>query len=118
MADFLRQRAKDDKRGFVLSVGGLPLWRARLRTVARHFSSYHAVEYFTPLLMPGLILKARGHDIRKGHLGWTFWSPPGLPGGGITGVFPALGVGTLMAGSMSGGQMTPAVWSSFSLSVA
>jgi hypothetical protein len=21
--------------------------------------------------MPGLILKARGHDIRKGHLGWT-----------------------------------------------
>jgi hypothetical protein len=68
--------------------------------------------------MPGLILKARGHDIRKGHLGWTFWSPPGLAGGGITGVFPALGVGTLMAGSMSGGQMTPAVWSSFSLSVA
>jgi len=117
VADFLRQRAKDDKRGFVLSVGGLPLWRARLRMVARHFSSYHAVEYFTPLLMPGLILKARGHDIRKGHLGWTFWSPPGLPGGGITGVFPALGVGTLMAGSMSGGQMTPAVWSSFSLSV-
>ena len=67
--------------------------------------------------MPGLILKARGHDIRKGHLGWTFWSPPGLPGGGITGVFPALGVGALMAGSMSGGQMTPVVWSSFSLSV-
>ena len=26
-----------------------------------------------------LILKARGHDIRKGHLGWTFWFPPGLP---------------------------------------
>ena len=117
MADFLRQRAKDDKRGFVLSVGGLPLWRARLRTVARHFSSYHAVECFTPLLMPGLILKARGHDIRKGHLGWTFWSPPGLPRSRDNRCLPGVGLGALMAGSMSGGQMTPAVWSSFSLSV-
>jgi hypothetical protein len=88
------------------------------KKIRRGSMPIHAVKYFTPLLMPGLILKARGHDIRKGHLGWTFWSPPGLPGGGITGVFPALGVGTLMAGSMSGGQMTPAVWSSFSLSVA
>ena len=35
----------------------------------------------------------------------------------MIGVFPALGVGALIAGSMSGGQMTPAVWSSFSLSV-
>jgi hypothetical protein len=51
-SDFLRQRAKYDKRGFELSVGGRPLWRARLRTIARHLSSYHAVEYFTPLLMP------------------------------------------------------------------
>ena len=35
----------------------------------------------------------------------------------MIGVFPALGVGALIAESMSGGQMTPAVWSSFSLSV-
>jgi hypothetical protein len=43
------------------------------------------------------------------HLGWTLGSPPGLPGGGITGVLPAFGVGALIAGSTSGGQMTPAV---------
>jgi hypothetical protein len=28
-----RQRAKDDKRGCVLSLGGLPLWGAKLRAV-------------------------------------------------------------------------------------
>jgi hypothetical protein len=33
--------------------------------------------------------------------------PPGLPGGGITGILPAFGVGALMAGSTLGGQMTP-----------
>ena len=65
MADFLRQRAKDDKRGFVLSVGGLPLWRAKLRAVAPHLSSDHTVKCFAPLLMPRLILKARRHDIGK-----------------------------------------------------
>ena len=45
------------------------------------------------------------------------WLPPGLPGGGITGVFPASGVGAFIPGSMSGGQITPLVWSSRSLSV-
>ena len=57
--------AKDDKRGIVLSVGGLPLWRAKLRAVAPHLSSDHTVECFTPLLMPRLILKARRHDIKE-----------------------------------------------------
>jgi hypothetical protein len=39
-SDFLRQRAKGDKRGFVLSVGGLPLGRAKLRAVTLHLSSF------------------------------------------------------------------------------
>jgi hypothetical protein len=64
-SDFLRQRAKGGKRGFVLSVGGLPLWRAKLRAVAPHLSSDHSVKCLAPLPMPRLILKARRHDIRK-----------------------------------------------------
>jgi len=39
------------------------------------------------------------------------------PGGGITGILPVSGTGAFMAGSTSGGQMTPPPWSSFSLSV-
>jgi hypothetical protein len=39
-SDFLRQRAKGGKRGFVLSVGGLPLWRAKLRAVAPHLKAF------------------------------------------------------------------------------
>src|SRR5213078_3515778 len=35
-------------------------------------------------------------------------SPPGLPGGGITGVLPASGVGARISGSMpAGGHSTP-----------
>ena len=35
-------------------------------------------------------------------------SPPGLPGGGMTGVLPVSGVGNLISGSMpGGGQITP-----------
>ena len=55
-----------------------------------------------------LILLSR-HTMIKSYFGWTFGLPPGLPGGGITGVF--------IPGSMSGGQITPLVWSSRSLSV-
>lgn len=43
------------------------------------------------------------------YFGCTLGSPPGLPGGGMTGVSPAFGVGAFMAGSTSGGQMTPLV---------
>jgi hypothetical protein len=43
--------------------------------------------------------------------------PPGLPGGGITGVLPASGAGFFISESTSGGQITPLVWPSFSLSV-
>ena len=53
----------------------------------------------------------------KRYFGWTFGLPPGLPGGGITGVFPASGVGAFIPASMSGGQITPFVWPSFSLNV-
>ena len=35
----------------------------------------------------------------------------------MTGIFPAFGVGALMAGSTFGGQMTPFDWASLSLSV-
>jgi hypothetical protein len=46
------------------------------------------------------------------HLGWMAWLPPGLPGGGITGVVPGsgTGAGALMSGSMpAGGWITPSV---------
>src|SRR6187200_2202239 len=42
------------------------------------------------------------------YLGRTVGSPPGLPGGGMTGMLPASGVGNFIAGSIAGGgQMTP-----------
>jgi hypothetical protein len=44
----------------------------------------------------------------QGYFGWTFWLPPGLPGGGITGVLPASGVGARISGSTpEGGHSTP-----------
>jgi hypothetical protein len=45
--------------------------------------------------------------IDPGYFGWTFGLPPGLPGGGITGVVPVSGVGAFIPLSMSGGQITP-----------
>ena len=43
--------------------------------------------------------------------------PPGLPGGGITGVLPAFGVGARISGSTpGGGQSTPSDLASLSLS--
>src|SRR6185369_1122780 len=43
-------------------------------------------------------------------------SPPGLPGGGITGILlPLCGVGALISGSTFGGQITPSVRASLSL---
>src|SRR5215469_4443616 len=43
-------------------------------------------------------------------------SPPGLPGGGITGIAPPGGVGCLISGSTcSGGQITPPDFASLSL---
>src|SRR5262249_42565584 len=53
---------------------------------------------------------------RHGHFGWIDWSPPGLPGGGITGIVPPGGVGCLISGSTwSGGQITPPDLASLSL---
>jgi hypothetical protein len=49
------------------------------------------------------------------HFGCTFGLPPGLPGGGITGVVPASGVGACISGSTPlGGHKTPLVLASFS----
>jgi hypothetical protein len=53
----------------------------------------------------------------KIHFGRTVGSPPGLPGGGMIGIVPTLGVGALMSGSILGGQRTPSVRLSFSLKV-
>jgi hypothetical protein len=48
--------------------------------------------------------------------GWMLGSPPGVPGGGITGVLPPPIGGTEMPGSMpAGGQITPLDWESCSL---
>src|SRR5262245_64829911 len=44
------------------------------------------------------------------YFGWIVGSPPGLPGGGMTGVFcaPGSGGGTCISGStLCGGRMTP-----------
>src|SRR5262249_47973495 len=49
------------------------------------------------------------------YLGCTFGLPPGLPGGGITGILPTSGVGALMSGSTFGGHSTPSLRASLSL---
>ena len=52
----------------------------------------------------------------QAYFGRTVGSPPGLPGGGMTGVLlPASGVGARMSGSTFGGQITPSVRASLSL---
>jgi hypothetical protein len=43
---------------------------------------------------------------RGGYFGRIVGSPPGLPGGGITGVMPASGVGACISGSTPGGGHT------------
>lgn len=50
-----------------------------------------------------------------GYLGRTVGSPPGLPGGGITGVLPTSGVGARISGSTpAGGHSTPSDLASLS----
>ena len=52
------------------------------------------------------------------YFGCTCGLPPGAPGGGITGVRPASGVGALISGSTAaGGQITPPDWASLLLKV-
>ena len=49
------------------------------------------------------------------YFGRTVGSPPGLPGGGITGVLPASGVGARISGSTpGGGHNTPSDLASLS----
>ena len=57
-----------------------------------------------PLARDGLLSR---YTTTKRYFGWTFGLPPGLPGGGITGVLPTSGVGAFIPLSMSGGQITP-----------
>lgn len=57
------------------------------------------------------IMNRRG----PGYFGRTDWSPPGLPGGGITGVLPVSGVGARISGSTPvGGHNTPSDLASLS----
>jgi hypothetical protein len=52
-----------------------------------------------------------------GYFGLKLGLPPGLPGGGITGVLPASGVGARISGSTpAGGHSTPSDFASLSLS--
>ena len=47
------------------------------------------------------------------YLGRTLGSPPGLPGGGITGMLPVSGVGARISGSTPvGGHSTPSDFAS------
>src|SRR6478752_2679098 len=47
-------------------------------------------------------------QVKRRYFGRTEGSPPGLPGGGITGVLPPSGVGARISGSTpAGGQSTP-----------
>ncbi len=51
------------------------------------------------------------------YFGRIVGSPPGLPGGGITGILPVSGVGARISGSTPvGGQSTPSDLASLSLS--
>jgi hypothetical protein len=53
----------------------------------------------------------------QGYFGRISGLPPGLPGGGITGVLPASGVGAWISGSTpGGGQSTPSDLASLSAS--
>jgi hypothetical protein len=57
----------------------------------------------------------RAKCLRTGYFGRIVGSPPGLPGGGITGVLPVSGVGARIAGSTpAGGQSTPSDLASLS----
>jgi len=50
------------------------------------------------------------------YFGRTFGSPPGPPGGGMTGVLPPPGGGVTISGSaVPGGQMTPSERDNLSL---
>src|SRR3954464_15521212 len=62
--------------------------------------------------------RRRGAGVpRAFYFGWMLGSPPGLPGGGITGILlPLGGVGAFISGSTFGGQITPSVRASLSLS--
>jgi hypothetical protein len=52
-------------------------------------------------------------ELGSRHFGWILGSPPGVPGGGITGVLPPPLGGTEMPGSIpAGGQITPLDWES------
>jgi hypothetical protein len=51
----------------------------------------------------------------SGYFGRTLGSPPGLPGGGITGMLPPSGVGARISGSTpAGGHNTPSDFASLS----
>jgi hypothetical protein len=53
--------------------------------------------------------------VLSGYFGRTLGSPPGLPGGGITGVLPLSGVGAWISGSTPvGGHNTPSDFASLS----
>jgi hypothetical protein len=55
--------------------------------------------------------------LRRVYFGRTLGSPPGLPGGGITGILPVLGVGARISGSTpDGGHNTPSASANLSLS--
>jgi hypothetical protein len=61
---------------------------------------------------PGLLCQVPG---QCGYFGLNLGSPPGLPGGGITGVLPASGVGARISGSTpAGGHSTPSDFASLS----
>jgi hypothetical protein len=58
---------------------------------------------------------ALSDNLKRGYFGRTEGSPPGLPGGGITGILPPSGVGARISGSMpAGGHSTPSDLASLS----
>ena len=66
---------------------------------------------FRPLVTSG----RQAFRPERGYFGRTVGSPPGLPGGGITGVLPVSGVGARISGSTpDGGQITPSDLASLS----
>ena len=81
------------------------------RALASHQPCPYAIVADTPLQ------NRSASDGSAPHFGWRFGSPPGVPGGGITGVRPPPTGGTAIPGSTpAGGHITPLDSESCSLS--
>jgi hypothetical protein len=53
------------------------------------------------------------NSVDQSYFGNTVGSPPGVPGGGITGIAPRFGGGFTLGSAVCGGMITPQDWLRF-----